>query len=87
MTDKYLEMTKKGIQFIKSYSGKILGFLTAFFAVISTSVKRSEKKAKKHIKFIKIKNTLEVISNVILIVAGVIAIIFTVFEFLKSKDN
>lgn len=87
MIDKYIELTKKGIRFIKPYSDKILGFLTAFVAVITASAKKSEKKAKMHIRFIKFKNILEIISNITLIVAGIIAILCAIFGYLRKKDN
>ncbi len=87
MTDALLTKINKGLGVLKPYMTKIFAVVTAFVAFIGTSVKKSEKKAKMHIRLIRLKNILEIISNVALIIASIIAVICAIAEFLRRRDN
>ena len=87
MTDNLLIKLNKGLGVIKPYMTKIFAIITAFITFIGTWVKKSEKKAKMHIRLIRLKNILEIISNIALIIASVIAVMYAIGEFIRRKDN
>ncbi len=87
MTDNLLIKLNKVSDLLKPYINKIFAVVTAFLAFAGAFFKKSEKKAKMHIRLIRLKNILEIISNVVLIIASIIAVMCAIGEFLRRKDN
>ncbi len=86
MTDNFLIKINNGLGFLRPYINKVFSALAVCFSFVGTAVRKSEKKAKMHIRLIRLKNILEIVSNVALIIASVIAVICAIVEFLR-RDN
>ncbi len=74
----------KGFEFLTPFVKKLLGSAVAVAGAVGDSIRKSNKRAKMHIRLIRIKNILEFISSVALLIATIIALICTIGEFFKK---
>ena len=54
---------------------------------VSNKANNMYKKVKKHMKFVKIKQAIELITNIVLLIAAMIALVISLLQVIGSKDK
>lgn len=86
MMNKFYEYTQNAVDFARPYVKEVGGYASNAADYVDRKIKSNTRKAKRSMKIIKFKNYLEVISNVVLIIASLIALFVAIKEWIKSSE-
>lgn len=84
--NKFFEYTQNAVDYAKPYVKEVGGYAADAAGFVGNKIRKNTKRAKRKMRILKIKNILDVVSNVVLIIAAVVALFVAVSEYLKSKE-
>lgn len=85
--NKIYEYTQNAVDYAQPYVKKAGKYATDAAHMAKRTIKKTNKKAKRHLLIYRIKNTVEIVSNLILIIAAIIALLGALNEYFKNREN
>ena len=84
MIKRFGSYLNNAYEYARPYARKTLSIAYSAANEIKKDIKKSQKKNKRMLKFIKIKNFIELAANFVLIKPAFLALVFMIIDFLKT---
>lgn len=85
--NKIFEYTQSAVNTAAPYIKEAGGYAISAAESVKRNLKKSKKKAKRQLRIIRIKNFIELMTNLILIIAAVIGIVLAVLEVIRRDGE